>query len=93
MLEIWGGGAGSGVGGTGVKASHPASLTPLTATHDTSIKLLTMLRTLLRSEGQAILLQDLSTEPVTYKVMVTGNALSWAGVGQGWYTILNIIFL
>lgn len=78
-----------GATGQDMRAAHPASLSPLAASQDVCLKLLTMLRTLLRGEGQALLIRDPSTEPVSYQVMYTGNALSWMGVEQGVFGVVS----
>jgi len=76
--------------GTGsTRTLHPASLTPQQASQDSCLKLLSMIRTLLRSEGQALLLRDTTTDPVTYQVIVTGNALRWPGVEQGAFGVIS----
>jgi len=68
---------------------HPASLSPLAASQDCCVKLLGMVRTLLRSEGQSLLLRDPGTDPVTYQVIYTGNALHWAGIEQGTFGVVS----
>ena len=68
---------------------HPASLSPLAASRDCCLKLLAMVRTLLRSEGQALLLRDPGTDPVTYQVMYTGDSLHWAGIEQGTFGVVS----
>jgi hypothetical protein len=60
--------------------AHPAHVTPLAAAHDCCLKVLTLLRTLLRSEGQAVLLKDHNSDPESYQVIYTGDALKWTGV-------------
>jgi hypothetical protein len=60
--------------------AHPAHVTPLAAAHDCCIKVLTLMRTLLRSEGQAVLLKDHNSDPESYQVIYTGDALKWTGV-------------
>jgi hypothetical protein len=72
-----------GPGGHAPRAVHPASLTPLAASQDSCTKLLSMARSLLRGEGQALLLRDPTTDPVTFQVIFSGNALTWNGVEQG----------
>jgi hypothetical protein len=72
-----------GPGGHAPRAVHPASLTPLAASQDSCAKLLSMARSLLRGEGQALLLRDPTTDPVTFQVIFSGNALTWNGVEQG----------
>lgn len=75
-------------GGIAPRAVHPAALTPLSASQDTCLKLLSMLRTLLRSEGQALLLRDSSTDPTTFQIIYTGDALYWPGIEQGTFGIV-----
>ena len=72
-----------GPGGAAPRAVHPASLTPLAASQDSCMKVLGMARTLLRGEGQALLLRDTTTEPVTFQVIYSGNAMSFPGIDQG----------
>ena len=47
------------------------------------MKVLAMARTLLRGEGQALVLRDTTTDPVTYQVIYSGNAMSFTGIDQG----------
>ena len=61
------------------RPAHPAVLKPAAATTDLCLKLLSMIRTLLRSEGQAVVMMDQSA----CKVVLSGNALSYDGVDQG----------
>ena len=72
-----------GPGGQAPRAVHPASLTPLAASQDSCMKVLAMARTLLRGEGQALVLRDTTTDPVTYQVIYSGNAMSFTGIDQG----------
>ena len=72
-----------GPGGQAPRAVHPASLTPLAASQDSCMKVLAMARTLLRGEGQALLLRDTTTDPVSYQVIYSGNILSYSGLDQG----------
>ena len=44
------------------------------------MKILAMARTLLRGEGQALLLRDTTTDPVSYQVIYNGNVLSYVGL-------------
>ncbi|KAJ1398968.1 hypothetical protein B484DRAFT_251562, partial [Ochromonadaceae sp. CCMP2298] len=67
---------------------HPATLSPLAASRDSCLKLLSLLRSLLRSEGQALLLRDPSTDPVTFQVIYTGSALHWAGIEQATFGVV-----
>jgi hypothetical protein len=69
--------------------THPAALTPLAASHDTCMKVLGMLRSLLRSEGQALLLRDPGTDPVTYQVIYSGDSLHWAGIEPGSFGVVS----
>lgn len=71
------------------RVAHPASLTPLAASQDCCVKLLGMVRSLLRTEGQSLLLRDPGTEPVTYQVIYTGNSLHWAGIEQGTFGVVS----
>ncbi len=48
-----------------------------------------MVRTLLRSEGQALLLMDSATEPMTYQLIYTGDCLHWPGVQQGSFGVVS----
>ena len=48
-----------------------------------------MSRTLLQTEGQAILLQDTSSTPTSYQVICTGNAISWSGVQPGMFGLVS----
>jgi hypothetical protein len=73
----------------GEPVAHPASLTPLAASQDSCLKLLGMVRTLLRSEGQSLLLRDPGTDPVTYQVIYTGDSLHWAGIGPGTFGVVS----
>jgi hypothetical protein len=63
--------------------NHPAGLPTAIALQDVCLKILTIHRTLLRSEGQAILLLDTSTNPRSYQVIYTGSGLRWPGIAQG----------
>ena len=72
-----------GPGGQAPRAVHPASLTPLAASQDSCVKVLAMARTLLRGEGQALLLRDTTTDPVSYQVIYSGNIMSYSGLDQG----------
>ena len=48
------------------------------------------MRTLLRGEGQAVLLKDTSSgDETAYRVIYTGTAIRWTGVGQGEFGIIN----
>ena len=69
--------------------NHPASLPPLVALQDTSVKALSMIRTLLKSEGQALLLRNPNTNPQSYQIIYTGNALSWRGIEQGTFGLVS----
>ena len=55
---------------SGSHAVHPAALSPLVASQDVSLKVLTMIRSLLRTEGQALLLKDVTSTPSCYQVIV-----------------------
>lgn len=77
------------------KATHPASLTPLAASQDICLKLLSMMRTLLRSEGSALILKDPisnqsnnSSSIQTYQVIYTGDSVKWTGVTAGTFGML-----
>jgi hypothetical protein len=72
-----------GPGGQAPRAVHPASLTPLAASQDSCMKVLSMARTLLRGEGQALLLRDTTSDPVSYQVIYSGNGIGFAGIEQG----------
>lgn len=72
-----------GPGGHAPRAVHPASLTPIAASQDSCTKLLNISRSLLRGEGQALLLRDPTTDPITFQVIFSGNVLGWAGIEQG----------
>ena len=71
--------------GQAPRAVHPASLTPLAASLDTCTKILAMARNLLGSEGQALLLRDETTDPISYQVIHTGDVIHYPGVEQGSY--------
>ena len=78
------------VSGTGAgRVVHPASLTPVMASQDCCLKILALMRTLLRSEGQALLLRDETTVPASYQVIYTGDALQWPGIQQGTFGCIN----
>jgi hypothetical protein len=66
-----------------MQIAHPASIPPALAMQDTAIKILSLLRTLLRGEGQAIILRDEFRNPSFYEVIYTGNGISWPGLTQG----------
>lgn len=79
-----------GPGGSAPRAVHPASLTPLAASQDTCMKILSITRTLVRGEGQALILRDPTTEKATFQVIYGGNGMSFVGVEQGAFgTITN----
>ena len=78
-----------GLSSTPYRSIHPASLSPLVALQDTCMKLLNMTRTLLQSEGQAILLQDTASTPTSYQVICTGNAITWSGVQPGMFGLIS----
>jgi hypothetical protein len=69
--------------------NHPASLSPLVALQDTSVKVLSMVRTLLRSEGQALLLRNPNSNPQSYQIIYTGSSLSWPGIDQGTFGLVT----
>lgn len=69
--------------------NHPASLPPLVALQDTSVKVLAMVRSLLRTVGQALLLRNPNSSPQTYQLIYTGNALSWPGIEQGTFGLVT----
>lgn len=71
------------------RASHPANITPIAALQDSCLKILSLLRNLLRSEGQAILLKDLATSPTTYQIIYSGNALSWPGIEPNTFGVIT----
>ena len=76
--------------GSAVRVNHPASLNPSFASLDTCLKILSLMRTLLRGEGQAVLLKDTSSgDETAYRVIYTGTAIRWTGVGQGEFGIIN----
>ena len=80
--------------GEGMRAVHPAALTPLSASQDTCLKLLSVIRTLLRSEGQALLLRDNQTaaaDPTaaSYQVIYTGDCLIWAGIEPSAFGVIT----
>jgi len=68
---------------------HPASLNPTIASYDISLKILSLIRTLLRSEGQAIVLRDPQSADETYRVLYTGNSLRWTGIEQGVFGFIS----
>jgi hypothetical protein len=66
------------------KFSHPASCAPGDALADVLLRLMGMLRSLLRGEGQAVLIRsDDRASAIAFQVMYSGNKLSWAGSAQG----------
>jgi hypothetical protein len=65
------------------RLAHPAYLSPVSATQDVCLKILSVCRTLLRTEGQAIFLADVDTSPMSFQVIATGDALTWSGVQIG----------
>jgi hypothetical protein len=65
------------------RPAHPAYLAPISATEDVCLKLLALIRNLVRSEGQAVMLTDVETSPLSYQIIATGDALYWQGVEQG----------
>jgi hypothetical protein len=71
-------------------ALHPASLPPAVASQDITLKILSMVRSLLRSESQALLLKDLTTDPHSYQILCSGSALSWPGIEQGVFGVVNM---
>lgn len=80
--------------GEGMRAVHPAALTPLSASQDTCLKLLSVIRTLLRSEGQALLLRDNHTAAAdkavaSYQVIYTGDCLVWAGIEPSAFGVIT----
>lgn len=75
--------------GEDMRVGHPAALSPLAASQDCCMKLLNMIRTLLRTEGQSLLLRDPGTDPVTYQVIYTGDSLHWAGIEQGTFGVVS----
>jgi hypothetical protein len=72
-----------GPGGSAPRAVHPASLTPLAASQDACMKLLAMCRTLMQSEGQALLLRDNTTDQMTFQVIYSGNGLAYPSIEMG----------
>jgi len=72
-----------GPGGSAPRAVHPASLTPLAASQDACMKLLAMCRTLMQSEGQALLLRDNTTDQMTFQVIYSGNGLAYPTIEMG----------
>lgn len=77
------------VGGALPRAIHPANLTPLAASQDTCLKLLSLLRSLLKTEGQALMLKDTTTNPETYQVIYTGDAITWPGIEQNSFGVIT----
>lgn len=73
----------------GRRTLHPASLNPMAASHDTCSKILSVFRTLLRGEGQAIILCDTSHEDETFRVMYTGSAIRWTGFEHGVFGLVS----
>lgn len=69
--------------------SHPAALSPLVALQDTCLKMLSVVRSLAHSEGQAILLKDPDSTANTYQIIFTGNALSWTGINAGSFGMVS----
>jgi hypothetical protein len=69
--------------------NHPASLSPLVALQDTSIKALALIRSLLSTEGQALLLRNPNSDPQSYQIIYTGNALSWPGIEPGMFGLVT----
>ena len=78
-----------GIGSGVVRPVHPASLAPLAASQDTCMKILNLLRSLLRTEGQALLLKDVTTVPHTYQIIYSGDALSWPGIEQNTFGVVT----
>ncbi len=72
-----------GPAGSAPRAVHPASLTPLAASQDACMKLLAMSRTLMQSEGQALLLRDNTSDETTFQVIYSGNGLAYPTVEMG----------
>jgi hypothetical protein len=73
----------------GRRTLHPASLNPIAASQDTCSKILSVFRTLLRGEGQAIILCDSSHEDETFRIMYTGSAMRWMGFEQGTFGLVS----
>jgi len=71
------------------RTSHPANILPISALQDSCLKLLTLVRTLLRTEGQALLLKDPTTSPPTYQLIYSGNALSWPSIEPNAFGIIT----
>ena len=69
----------TGVGDTSGTKSHPATMSPVAAAQSSCLKILTLVRTLLQSEGQAIMIRDSHSE-TGFNVIYTGNAISWANI-------------
>jgi hypothetical protein len=67
-----------------------ASLNPASSTLDTCHKILGLYRTLLRSEGQAVLLRDGSSSDESYRVVYTGNAIRWSGLEEGSFGLVSL---
>lgn len=76
-------------GSSNTQSIHPAALSPLMALQDTCLKLLSVLRTLARSEGQAILLHNDESNPPSFQLIHTGNALSWRGIEQSTFGMVS----
>jgi hypothetical protein len=74
---------------TAARPMHPASLPPLAATQDTCLKLLDMVSGVLKSDGQAIMLTDNSTVPVSFQVISTGSALQWDSIQAGVFGVVS----
>ena len=81
-------GIASSAGGNLV-TNHPASLPPVMALQDTSMKVLSIARTVLKSEGQALFLHNPNTNPSSFQVIYTGNAISWVGMEQGRFGLVS----
>lgn len=77
------------MGKENVAPQHPAALTPVVAAQDICMKILSIIRSLVRSEGQALLLRDEDTEPVTYQLIYAGSAVSWTGVEAGSFGVIT----
>jgi hypothetical protein len=71
------------------KAIHPANLTPLAASQDTCMKLLSQSSNLFPCDGVALLLKDTTTDPITYQVMYIGDAMTWPGIEQNSFGIVT----
>merc|ERR1711998_215211 len=73
----------------GRRIAHPASLSPSMASMDTCNKILSLMRTLLRGEGQAVFLRDSSSADESYRVIYSGTAIRWTGLDPGEFGLVS----